>query len=500
MSDLLDIPGLIAIDLDERNLAFEKLRIPNTAIITRATELKLGEAVNADLLIRGIYNVTGEGKDLTITVKAQIISLREGRFLGNEHALSGPLTDLQAIQGKLAWELLYQRNMALPFSREQLISRASRVPPVAYETFVKALLTSGQEDRIRLLQKSIADSTKNGQANYPQAMYELATLYYRNRQYADALKWYEKIAVEENRGLEARFYLGICQYQSGQTDGALKSFSDLLAPMPLYESYNNAAVAQLAKGNTNEGLRLVKLAAEAAPFDSEVQFNLGYAYWLKGEYKAAAGHLETVLKGSPKLGAAYYLLAKSYDKTDKATEAATMLNEAKKNLPDFAKWETSGKVPLLASLKSTFNREAFYRYLRSKEQDRQSAFIGGMQSRQVEGLLSKAQASFLSGKDDEALVTLAQVVQTAPDSSEAHLLMGRIYERRSDMPSAINALKAAVFWNPKLVPAHVLLGRLYLGQGDRRRAESHMKLALEADKTDREALALQRLLQETEKK
>ncbi|HND21529.1 MAG TPA: hypothetical protein PLB18_19330, partial [Acidobacteriota bacterium] len=121
MADLLDSPGLIPIELDERNLAFEKLRIPNTAILTRATEIKLGEAVGADLLIRGSYNITGADKDLTVTVTAQILSLREGRFLGRDQTLSGPLADLQVIQGRLAWELMYQRNNALPFSRDQLI-------------------------------------------------------------------------------------------------------------------------------------------------------------------------------------------------------------------------------------------------------------------------------------------------------------------------------------------------------------------------------------------
>ncbi|HNG96527.1 MAG TPA: tetratricopeptide repeat protein, partial [Acidobacteriota bacterium] len=158
-----------------------------------------------------------------------------------------------------------------------------------------------------------------------------------------------------------------------------------------------------------------------------------------------------------------------------------------------------GKLPQLATLKFSFNREAFFRYLRSKEQNRQSAFVGGTQSRQVEAWMTKAQSAFLGNNDEEALTVLAQVLQVAPDNSDAHLLMGRVNERRSDFPAAINALRAAVFWNPKLVAAHVLLGRIYLGQGDRKRAESHLKLALDANPQDREALALQRLLQETGK-
>lgn len=499
MADLLDSPGLIPVELDERNLAFEKLRIPNTAILTRATEIKLGEAVGADLLIRGSYNITGADKDLTVTVTAQILSLREGRFLGRDQTLSGPLSDLQVIQGRLAWELMYQRNNALPFSRDQLIGRSKSVPYTAYEFYVKALLTSSKEDRLKLLQRAIQESTQQGQPRFPQAVYEMGIAYYRDKQYSDALKWFEQIGVTDTRGLEARFFLGVCQFQSGGIDGAEKSFSELLNPMPLYETYNNAAAIQLKKGNLPEGLRLIKLAAEAAPQDSEVQFNYGYALWLNGKFPEAASRFESVTQRAPAFGPAFYLMAKSFEKSGNPEKAAAALNEAKKTLPEFAKWETTGKLPQLATLKFSFNREAFFRYLRSKEQNRQSAFVGGTQSRQVEAWMTKAQSAFLGNNDEEALTVLAQVLQVAPDNSDAHLLMGRVNERRSDFPAAINALRAAVFWNPKLVAAHVLLGRIYLGQGDRKRAESHLKLALDANPQDREALALQRLLQETGK-
>jgi tetratricopeptide (TPR) repeat protein len=496
MADLLDAPGLIPIQLDERNLAFEKLGVSRIALITRATELKLGETVGADIIIRGTYSVSGDGKDATLTVRAQMISLREGKILGSDHTLSGPLNELQLIQGKLAWELLYQRNTALPFSRDQLIARATRIDPSAYEIYVKALLTESKQDRTRLLIRAIEEAKKQGQLRYPQAVFELGATYYRDGQYADAQRWFEQLTLSDPRGLEARFHLGVSQLLNNETDASIKTFSELLTPMPLYETYGNAGVAHLNKGNAAEAARLLKLASEAAAQDDDTLFNYGYALWREEKFAEAVARLETLVKRSPKQGQAFYLLAKSYAKLNRQAEAETALNEAKKYLADFAKWETSGKIPPLGRPKLTFNREAFYRYGRSKEQLRQSAFIATSQSRQAEDLLNKAQADFLNNQDEAAIAKLSQALQSAPDNGEAHLLLGRLHERRGELVPAINALKAAVFWNPKLTAAHVLLGRIFVRQGDRPRAETHLKLALAADPNDREALALQRLLQQ----
>ena len=73
----------------------------------------------------------------------------------------------------------------------------------------------------------------------------------------------------------------------------------------------------------------------------------------------------------------------------------------------------------------------------------------------------------------EALDGLARILQIRPDSHEAHFLRGRIYERRGEYDRAVEALKAATFWNPRLLQAYVILGRIYTLQkncGDARAA------------------------------
>ena len=74
--------------------------------------------------------------------------------------------------------------------------------------------------------------------------------------------------------------------------------------------------------------------------------------------------------------------------------------------------------------------------------------------------------------------------------------MGRVYERRGDFDRAVNALKAAVFWNPKLVPAHVLLGRIAVLKKDCQSARTSLDKALQIDPADQDTQALKRLIDE----
>ncbi|MFQ3639144.1 MAG: tetratricopeptide repeat protein, partial [Chloracidobacterium sp.] len=494
LAELLDSPGLIAVPLDECHLAYEKLGLSRTALLTRATEIKLGEAVGADLLVRGTYAVTGDGKDSTLTVRAQMISLREGKLLGSEHVLSAPLADLQVVQGKLAWELLYQRNPALPFSRDRIIARATRTAPSAYEIYVKALVTEDGADRTRLLIRAIEDATRNAQLTFPQAYFELGLTHYRAGRHGEALTWLERVRPTDPRGLEASFYLGVCQILSNQTDAAIKTHTALLGPMPLFETYVNAGVAQMQKNNFAEAARLTKLASDTVPLDDEALFNYGYALWRDGRPTEAIAPLETLTKRTATEGRAWYVLAKSYAKVGRADEAAAALDAAKRYAPDFAKWETSGKPPWLPYVKTRFNREAFHRFARGEEQSRQQAFLGVSALQRVESLMREAQTAFLENQSDLAAEKLAQVIQIAPDYSDAHFLLGRVHERRGDLPAAVNALKAAVFWNPKLTAAHVLLGRILLTQGERARAAAHIRQALDLSPNDPDAQAVQRLL------
>src|SRR5436190_5326158 len=101
LADLLSTPGLIPLGVEERNLAYERLGLSPTSILTRATAIRLAEKAGANLLVIGTYNISGDAKSRTIAITARVIDLRAGRAIGNDYTFSGPISDLQTIQGKL---------------------------------------------------------------------------------------------------------------------------------------------------------------------------------------------------------------------------------------------------------------------------------------------------------------------------------------------------------------------------------------------------------------
>jgi tetratricopeptide (TPR) repeat protein len=492
ISNLLTNSGLFPLDIEERNLAYERLGLSPGAILTRASAIKIGEKAGADILVIGNYNIFGEGKNRTITVTARMVDLREGRAIGNDYTFSSAITDLQAIQGKLAWEILYNRISGYPFSREQLVSKAVAVPANAFESYVKALVTTNRDDKVKFLFRALSEYQQATNGQYSQATFTLGHIYYDEGNYKDAVNWLDKVDEKDNAYLEAQFYSSVAYIQLNNVEKSTSILKRLMSVLPLYEVFNNAAALEVKKSNFDEAIRLLGLAMQAAPRDNDLLFNYGYVLWRANQYTSAITQLNQLVKRETKDGQAYYILAKSLEKANNPDEVAKNLDEAKKYLPDFAKWETAGKVPNLMRVKDHFSRTAYLRLARSQN-NANTTFA--KQAQQVDTLLAKAQGFFIAGRDQEVQTTLDELLKLAPDNADAHLLMGRLQERRGNIDAAINSLKAAIFWNPKLVTGHVLLGRIYFQKNDLAQAKSCLKQAQAINPQDRDVMALQRLLE-----
>jgi Flp pilus assembly protein TadD len=147
-------------------------------------------------------------------------------------------------------------------------------------------------------------------------------------------------------------------------------------------------------------------------------------------------------------------------------------------------------------LKTSFSKANYYRYKRDQDERLNAQTQVSTLTPQVEQLLQNARTAFDGGRDEDALSALGKVLQSAPQNYDAHLLMGRVYERRGDFERANNALKAAIFWNPRLVAAHVLIGRIAVLKKDCPTAEAEATRALQLDPNDTSAQALRRLVDE----
>jgi tetratricopeptide (TPR) repeat protein len=495
LSDLLDRPGMVAIRPDERNVAYKQEGLPPTAILTRATMIKIAERAGANLVVMGTYRIAGEGRESTITISARVIDIREGRLVGREYNRGGPLLDLQKLQGDLAYEILYQHNPALPFSRDQIVTQATQAPIGAYENYVKGTLTHDIPARIDFLERAIKEFSEKTSARYVPAIFELGRVHYEGGDYKEALDQLLLVDAKDPRYDEAQFYVGVASDALGQTDKAIITQQALAVRLPLYEVYNNIGVFLIKKKLYPDAINHLKPAVEAAPRDTDTLFNLGYAHFLAKDYATAATVLKQESERRPSDGEAFYILSKTHTALNDQAAATASSDQAKKLLTTFAQWETKG-APSLARIKTTFSKANYYRYKREVDERLNVQTRIASQPPQAESLLESARRAFFAGRDEEALIQVGKLLQTAPQSHDAHLLMGRVYERRGDFERAINALKAAVFWNPKLVAAHVLLGRIAVLKNDCPGAQASAGRAFQVDPNDQDAHALKRLIEE----
>src|SRR6185436_19418928 len=63
LAELLNKPGLLVISSDERQLAYQRLRLPETVIPSRATAIKLAREAKASMIVIGTYSVTPTSKE-----------------------------------------------------------------------------------------------------------------------------------------------------------------------------------------------------------------------------------------------------------------------------------------------------------------------------------------------------------------------------------------------------------------------------------------------------
>jgi tetratricopeptide (TPR) repeat protein len=530
LAELLNKPGLLVVSSDERELAYQRLRLPETVIPSRATAIKLAREAKASMIVIGTYSVTpaepeakpGEAKpekdkssaEAYVQLTARVIKVNEGRTLGEmfdgswatrQFDFGGTLTTLQNIQGRLAYQILYQRDKALPYSQNQLVQEATKVPQRAFEAYVKGVqLGERDEKRINYLKNALrffADA--NGGAIYPQAAFELGRYYMLDGKWKDATEYFTKLQKKDPHYAEAAFYAGLGYAKMGDFGRALAALVPLSSDVPLIGIYNNAgAVAVQASREEKkdderarlltQGASFLARAAESSPDDPLVHFNYALALFLSGKYAEAADQLKPVITADPRDGQAYFLYAKSLERTGKTEIATAADDQARRYLPSYAKWQTEWQKSQTVNGVSLRMRDVLNRDDVSDLMRKNAIAANTNPNSGTEDLLGKARELYQAGRDDEALPELHRVVMLEPTNAEAYLLSGRINQRRGDQEAAIAALKTAIFWDPKLIDAHILLGRIFLERGDRGEATKYAASAMTIDANNQEAIALQR--------
>ena len=518
LSDLLGVPGIVSLSGDEREIAYQRLRLPLTTLPSRATTIKIAREARATLVVVGKYTVIPakrEGDVAAVEGTAQVIRVNEGRFTGapldgrwavHLYDFGGALSNLQTIQGRLAYQVLYQRDKALAYSLNQFVERATKVPPRAFEAYIKGVATNDSTRRSAYLQNAMREfERENAGAVYTQAAFELGGVYFRDGDFARAAEAFSKVPKRDRNYAEAAFYAALSYWRRNDLSNALGTLTTLAADAPLTSVYNNTGAisvqAARAEKNTEERQRLLTQASsflsravESAPEDTRAHFNYALALFAAGKVADAVEQVRPVIAAVPQDGEALFIFAKGLERLGR-TEAATAAdNEARKYLSVYARlqteWQRTGILPEVpVRLYGEFNRFVLLAFERNKQDEATQAAEG---AREDGDLLQKGRELYRAGRDDEAIPELRRALTVEPMNAEAYLLIGRINQRRGDADAAISALKTAIFWDARMLDAHVLLGRIFFERGDRAQAIAYARNAIQIDPNNQEALALQR--------
>src|SRR5207253_3873099 len=120
-------------------------------------------------------------------------------------------------------QILFQRDRALSFSRNQLVQEATNVPPQAFEAFMKGLLTGPRDPTRAIYLKNALKlyAKNNGGAVYAQAAFELGRFYFDQGQWKEAAEYLTMVQKKEPHFGEAQFYAGLAYWKVGDVQKAL---------------------------------------------------------------------------------------------------------------------------------------------------------------------------------------------------------------------------------------------------------------------------------------
>ena len=528
LSALLNKPGLIVVSADERAVAYQRLRLPLTVLPSRATAIKIARELKASMIVIGTYNVSlaatspdksneNEKALATIAGEARVVRVNEGRMAGDVfdgawaprvYDFGGTVTDLQKMNGELAYQILFQRDRALSFSRNQLVQEATNVPPQAFEAFMKGLLTDPRDPTRAIYLKNALKlyAKNNGGAVYAQAAFELGRFYFDQGQWKEAAEYLTMVQKKEPHFGEAQFYAGLAYWKVGDVQKALAVLVPLADEkvMPLVAVYNNAGALSIAAAREEkkpeertrlllQAATLLSRAVDSSPDDTMVLFNYAYALFLAEKYPEAAEKLQKVVAADQRDGQAYFLLAKAQEKAGHVELANGADNLARIYLQNsYAKWQTEWQKSQTIPNLTLRSRDVLNRVDLSDLGRRQA--VDAAKADNAQEALNKIRELYQQGRDDEAMAEIRKLLAIEQTNAEAFLLSGQINQRRGDQEAAIAALKTAIFWDPppKMIEAHILLGRIFLERGDLGEARKYAASAMNIDPNNQEAMALQR--------
>jgi tetratricopeptide (TPR) repeat protein len=295
--EALSSGGLLVLPREDREEVYHRLSLRTGVVLTKASVLKIGEALDAGQIIFGELHV--EGADLNSTnlksnlhIAVHVIDLKK-LHEGPGFTQDGPLENLSQMETQLAWMILRRLAPGNAPSEEAYLHDRAPVRVDAMENYVRGLMASNAEQKTRFFTQAAKLDEHFSQPNF-----QLGRLAFARNDYKIAGQWLAKVTKGDSHFLEAAFLRGICKYHDSDFDAAADQFRMVANEIPLNEVFNNLGAA-LSRKNDPAATEHFNKALEGDQADPDYWFNVGYSLWKQGKFELAAANFRAVLDRSP---------------------------------------------------------------------------------------------------------------------------------------------------------------------------------------------------------
>lgn len=272
----------------DRLYAFDHLGLPANFVPSRAMTIKIAQLLDADYVVVGSYTV----KNNRLTSHAQILdmaALTLSQPIESQSNLSSLLDNIN----DLAWGVVHNMDPGFQVAEQTFRAADGKVPPGAYENYIRGLIAPTLTSRIDRLKVAIRLDP-----NFFPAWTELGLAYFADEDYNLCASTLGHLPRNYPRAAEADFYRGLAFFYTGNYLQAENAFAFVAQQLPMPEVLNNEGVAASRRGKP--AADFFKRAIAADPKNPTYYFNLAVTLDRQHDTKGAIAQLQQELKLAPK--------------------------------------------------------------------------------------------------------------------------------------------------------------------------------------------------------
>ena len=414
--------GVPVISNEERQRAHELLEIPDVAV-TRATSVRMAEALGARRLVLGAFSLDGS----RIALSLRLLDVERGS-LSAPLTAEGSLDQLRQLLHGLAWDVALAGPVAPRRTREELMARDGQLPFEAFRLYCQALRPGEPARRQQLLRQALRRAP-----GYDDAELALGRLQLEAREFASAGELLGRVAESSPAARAARFLQGVACYEQGRYREAAELFGRLAQQRPGAAVLANHALALARAGSASpKPSQVLRAAVDLEPGLPDLALNLGWTLLFEGDGEAAAFWLRGLLRENARDLNVRVLLCWALRRAGHEAEAE-------------AAWrELLALAPGYAPLASPDRSRRFERLLTSE-----LSLAAGREARSdaelAAGLATRAERLLEAGDARAALAELTRAAYLDPYGARVHRLMGRAHRALGEPDKAVGALRMSLW-------------------------------------------------------